>query len=142
MVGMLVADLVSLGAPREVADVWSKCVSDLTDVQERALRAGALDGQTNMLVMAPTSSGKTFVGEMAATSSAYARRQHAIFLVPYRALADEHFDLFRQRYGDLLTVVISTADWTEFDTDIRSGSFNLAVMTYEKLKIFLAQQPD
>jgi ATP-dependent DNA helicase len=142
MARMLVTDLVSLGAPPELVDVWAKHVSQFTDVQERAVRAGALDGRTNLLVMAPTSSGKTFVGELAATSSAYSRRQHAIFLVPFRALADEHYDLFRQRYGDLLTVVISTADWTEFDADIRSGSFNLAVMTYEKLKIFLAQQPD
>jgi replicative superfamily II helicase len=41
-----------------------------------------------------------------------------------------------------LSVVISTSDWTEFDSDIRSGSFNLAVMTYEKLMCFLVQQPD
>jgi replicative superfamily II helicase len=93
-------------------------------------------------VVAPTSSGKTFVGELAATSSAYTRRQHAIFIVPFRALADEHYDLFRERYGDLLSVVISTSDWTEFDADVRSGSFNLAVMTYEKLRGFLVQQPD
>lgn len=139
---MLIDDLVTLGAPRELVNVWSRHVSDFTDIQDRALRAGALDGQSNLLVMAPTSSGKTLVGEIAATSSAYTRRQHAIFLVPFKALADEHYDLFRQRYGQLLTVVISTADWTEFDADIRAGSFNLAVMTYEKLKIFLAQQPD
>jgi hypothetical protein len=45
----------------------------------------------------------------------------------------------RERYGDLLSVVISTSDWTEFDGDIRAGSFNLAVMTYEKLMGFLVQ---
>jgi helicase len=139
---LAVADLVSLGAPADLVEVWSKYVSVLTDVQERAVRAGALDGKTNLLVVAPTSSGKTLVGEMAAASLAFAKRQHAIFIVPFRALADEHYDIFRERYSDLLTVVISTADWTEFDADIRSGSFNLAVMTYEKLKIFLAQQPD
>ena len=38
--------------------------------------------------------------------------------------------------------MISTADWTEFDADIRAGNFNLAVMTYEKLMGFLVQQPD
>jgi ATP-dependent DNA helicase len=135
-------DLASFGVPTELVQAWSSHVSELTDVQERAVRAGALSGSTNLLVTAPTSSAKTFIGEMAATSSAYAKRQHAIFIVPFRALADEHYRLFRQRYGDLLTVVISTADWTEFDADIRAGSFNLAVMTYEKLKSFLAQQSD
>lgn len=78
--------------------------------------------------MAPTSSGKTLVGEFAAVASAYRTRRHAIFLVPFRALADEHYVLFRSRYGELLSVVISTGDWNEFDDDIRSGNFGLAVM--------------
>lgn len=139
---LAVSDLGPLGAPPDLVEVWSKHVRELTDVQERAVRAGALDGRTNLLVVAPTSSGKTFVGELAATSSAYTRRQHAIFIVPFRALADEHYYLFLKRYSDLLSVVISTSDWTEFDDDIRAGNFNLAVMTYEKLMGFLVQQPD
>jgi len=143
MAGMLpISSLGPLGAPAELVDVWRDSVDILTDVQEKAVRAGALDGQTNLLVMAPTSSGKTLVGEMAATTSAYTRRRHAIFIVPFRALAEEHYELFRTRYAHLLSVVISTADWAEFDADIRAGNFNLAVMTYEKLTSFLAQQPD
>lgn len=86
-------DLASFGVPTELVQAWSSHVSELTDVQERAVRAGALSGSTNLLVTAPTSSGKTFLGEMAATSSAYAKRQHAIFIVPFRALADEHYRL-------------------------------------------------
>ncbi len=66
---LAVSDLASLGAPPELVEVWNKHVRELTGVQERPVRAGALDGQTNMLVVAPTSSGKTFVGELAATSS-------------------------------------------------------------------------
>jgi len=100
-----------------------------------------LDGVTNLLVVAPTSSGKTLVGEMAAATSAFTRRRHSIFLVPFKALAEEHFLLFRERYGQLLSVVISTGDWSEHDADIRTGNFNLAVMTYEKLMGFLVHQP-
>jgi len=77
-----------------------------------------------------------------AFSSAYTRRRHAIFIVPFRALAEEHFELFRERYGSLLSVVISTSDHPESDADIRAGNFNLAVMTYEKLIGFLVHQPD
>jgi len=136
-----VTSLVTYGAPAALAEVWAKHVRDLTEVQERAVHAGALDGATNLLVVAPTSSGKTFVGELAATASAFTRRRHAIFIVPFKALAEEHFLLFRERYGELLSVVISTSDWSEYDADIRAGNFNLAVMTYEKLMGLLVYQP-
>lgn len=136
-----VPGLATYGAPTALMEVWAKHVRDLTEVQERAVRAGALDGVTNLLVVAPTSSGKTFVGEMAATASAFSRRRHAIFIVPFKAIAEEHFLLFRERYGDLLSVVISTGDWSEYDVDIRAGNFNLAVMTYEKLMGFLVNAP-
>ena len=92
-------DLLALGAPQALVDVWQEQVEALTEIQERALEAGALDGSTNLLVVAPTTSGKTFVGEMAATASAYSKRRHSIFLVPFRALAEEHYELFRARYG-------------------------------------------
>ena len=103
---------------------------------------GILSSRENLLAVAPTSSGKTLIGEIAATTSAFMRRRHAIFIVPFRALAEEHFALFRQRYGDLLTVALSTSDHQEFDSDIRAGNVNLSVMTYEKLTGFLVQQPN
>lgn len=138
---MRISDLLRYGVPAPLAKVWAGVASELTEVQERAVEAGALDGETNLLVVAPTSSGKTLVGEFAAATSAYRTRHHGLFLVPYRALADEHFANFRQRYGDLLSVVISTSDWTEFDDDIRSGNFGMGVMTYEKLIGLLVDHP-
>jgi superfamily II RNA helicase len=69
-----VNDLASFGAPRALVDLWSANVAELTDIQEKAVRAGVLDGATNVLAVAPTSSGKTLIGELAATSSAYTRR--------------------------------------------------------------------
>src|SRR5581483_625387 len=116
-------------------------VQELTEIQAKAVEAGVFDAKTNLLVVGPTSSGKTLVGEMAAASSSYRNRRHGIFLVPYRALADEHFANFRARYGELMNVVISTSDWTEFDDDVRSGNFGLAVLTYEKLTGLLVDHP-
>jgi helicase len=105
-----------------------------------AVEAGVLEARQNLLVVAPTSSGKTLVGEMAAACIAFdGAGRHSIMVVPTKALAEEHFHRFRERYRDVLNVVISTGDWSEFDDDVRAGSFNLAVMTYEKLEIFLGQ---
>jgi replicative superfamily II helicase len=124
-----------------MAKVWVEQIDELTEIQAKAVEAGVFDGKTNLLVVAPTSSGKTLVGEMAAASASYRTRRHGIFLVPYRALADEHYANFRDRYGELLNVVISTSDWTEFDDDIRAGNFGLAVLTYEKLMGRLIDHP-
>jgi replicative superfamily II helicase len=134
-------ELTAQGAPEALVDAWSQTITELTPVQERAVAAGALGGASNLLVVAPTTSGKTFVGEMGAATAAYQTRRQALFLVPFRALADEHFELFRERYGDLLSVVISTSDWGQFDADIRSGNFGLGVLTYEKLTGLLVSRP-
>jgi helicase len=138
---MRVNDLIDRGAPEPLVAEWAKAVAELTPVQERAVEVGVLENASNLLVVAPTTSGKTFVGEMAAATAAYKTRRPALFLVPFRALADEHYELFRERYGDLLSVVISTSDWGEFDSDIRSGNFGLGVLTYEKLTGLLVSRP-
>jgi hypothetical protein len=138
---MRISEVLQHGAPGPLAKVWAPFATELTELQERTVGAGVLDGDSNLLVVAPTSSGKTLAGEFAATSSEYKTRRHAIFLVPTRALADEHFANFRERYGELLSVVISTGDWSEFDDDIRSGNFGLAIMTYEKLIGLLVEHP-
>lgn len=138
---MRASDLDRFGGSSALVAAWTAQVDELTDVQARAVAAGAISGDNNLLVVAPTSSGKTFVAEMAAVSAAYRTRKHALFLVPFRALADEHFANLRSRYGHLLSVVISTGDWTEFDDDIRAGNFGLAVLTYEKLIGLLVEHP-
>ncbi len=134
-------ELEQHGVPAALTEIWGQHIESLTDVQERAVAAGLLSGSGNFLVVAPTSSGKTFVAEMAATSLAYQTRRQVIFVVPYRALAEEHYLALKRRYEGLLSVVIATGDWAEFDADIRDGNYGIAVMTYEKLIGFLVDRP-
>lgn len=136
-----IRELEVLGAPAALVEVWAVDVSELTDVQERAVRAGAIGGNANLLVVAPTSSGKTFIAEMAAVAGSYRTRRNTLFLVPFRALADEHYARLRERYGHLLPIVISTGDWSEFDDDIRAGNFGVAILTYERLIGLLVEHP-
>jgi len=94
-----------------------------------------------MLVVAPTSSGKTLIGEMAAAQIAMTGQRHVFVSVPMKSLAEEHYFRLRERYGDLMNVVISTGDKLEHDEDIRHGYFDLAVLTYEKLAALIVQVP-
>lgn len=130
------------GVPDELVDRWTSGTPYLTDVQRLAVEAGLLGDTGNLLVAAPTSSGKTFVGEIAAAAAAFRARRRAVFAVPFKALAEEHYLAMRSRYVGLLNVVISDGDWTEFDEDIRRGDFNLAIVTYEKLAVLVGQYPE
>lgn len=134
-------DLLAFGVPSELIDKWAAEFTDLTDVQERAIRAGLLLGDRNLLVAAPTGSGKTLIGEMAAAIAAYSGRRRSVFAVPFKALAEEHYLRMKTRYDGLLSVVISDGDWSEFDDDIRRGTFNLGVVTYEKLAALVSREP-
>lgn len=139
---LVIGDLAEHGVPRELIERWAATAQNLTDVQSMAVAAGLLGDERNLLVAAPTSSGKTFVGEMAAATAAFRDRQRAIFAVPFKALAEEHYGSMSRKYEGLLNVVISDADWSEFDEDIRRGDFNIAVVTYEKLAALVGQFPE
>lgn len=133
--------LEGFGVERGVIDVWKsgfgKC---LLPVQERAIKSGLLTGK-NLVVFAPTSSGKTAIGEMAAVKAAREGKR-VFYLVPLKALAEEKFVEFQGRYGSLgLEVVVSNRDHSEFDERILEGRYRLAVCTFEKLWALLVSRP-
>jgi len=97
---MKIAKLKNYAVPPYIVNIWEKHYSPyLLPLQEDAVKNyGVLDydkrkatssgKDKNLLVIAPTSSGKTFIGEMAAIAQAI-HLQKIIYLVPLRALADE-----------------------------------------------------
>lgn len=105
-------------------------ITELTDVQQRALKAGAASGKS-LIVSAPTSSGKTLIAEIA-MMAALRRGMKVTYLVSHRALADQKFLDFTERIGDrakepLAHVALSTGDRTEGNADAE-----VRVATYEK----------
>ena len=91
----------------------------------------------HLLVIAPTSSGKTFIGEMSAVNQAV-HNQKTIYLVPLRTLAEEKYRRFKKMYHPCgIDVVISSRDRKEDDKRIGRGHFKIAVMIYEKFYYFL-----
>ena len=139
---MNIVDLLDKGIPRELVEVWkAQGFCELTPCQEEVLSYSPLWTGTNLIVVAPTSAGKTFVGEVLAAQAALSLHK-AIFLVPFKAIAEEKYADFRERYGDLgISVVISDGDHNQFDQDIRLGNFGLAIIVYEKLAQLLVQSP-
>ena len=139
---MTINSLTSHGIQQPLIDTWlDSGITTLTECQDRVLSHQPLWEGRNILVVAPTSSGKTFVGEVLAARSAFSLKR-AVFLVPYKAIAEEKYAEFKERYGNLgISVVISDGDHTRFDKDIRRGDFGIAVIVYEKMAQLLIQSP-
>jgi helicase len=129
------ADLRSLrehGIPEPVLDRWTQDLRrGLNQLQQDAVnQAGLLEGR-NVLIMAPTSSGKTMIGELAALRAT----QHggrSVFLLPMRALVNEQQDKFERLYGPAgVRTIRCTGEFTDQVPALLRGQFDIAVLTYE-----------
>lgn len=139
---MRVRELLRYGIPEKILHIWEKEVGEsLLPVQERAIRRyGVLDGK-GLIISSPTSSGKTFIGEMAAVKTVMENKK-AVYLVPMRALAEEKYQDFVRKYNGFgVKVVVSSSDHREYDEDIASADFGIAVMVYEKMAQMLVRNP-
>jgi helicase len=77
----------------------------LLPVQSLAVANGALEG-ADQLVVSATATGKTLVGEMAGIDRALNGQGKMLFLVPLVALANQKYEDFRDRYGDVVDVTL------------------------------------
>lgn len=126
------AELASHGFPHPLIDQWTaRFPNGLNSLQLRAVNEfGVLAGKS-LLTVAPTSSGKTMIGELAAVQAILAGKK-AVFLLPYRALVNEKFEEFTARYGAAgLRVARCSGDASDGVAPVLSGKYDLAVFTYE-----------
>ena len=156
---MKMRDLEVWGVPSYMVDIWEKNYSPyLLTVQEEAVRYyGVLDYEgskeiatlsskarndnQNLLVVAPTSSGKTFIGEMAAITQVIHKKK-TLYLVPLKTLAEEKYRHFKRLYSNCgIDITISSRDRKENDKKISRGQFQVAIMIYEKFNYFLLKYP-
>ena len=109
--------------------------SSLNPVQEMAIKAGLLTGK-NMVVAAPTASGKTVIAEIAALNTIMKKGKKAVYIVPLRALASEKFEEFKRKYEPMgIRVAMSMGDLDSSDTWLERR--DLIVITSEKLDSLL-----
>jgi len=134
--------LASYKIKPEILKAWRDTIGTvLLSVQERAVLEGALSANGRVVVISPTGSGKTFVGEMAAARVA-SEDGKVFYVLPLRALADQKYEELRERYAPAgIKVVISSRDHREFDADIERGNFQIAIVVVEKLLSLIVGSP-
>jgi len=140
---MKIKDLKNYGIPSYFINIWEKQPSPyLLPLQEDAFKNyGILNYNQNLLIIAPTSSGKSFLGEMAAISRV-THHKKIIYLLPLKSPAEAKYRHFKNLYNSLgEDTVISTRNHREEDYRIIGGNYKIAVMTYEKFNYFLLKYP-
>jgi replicative superfamily II helicase len=126
-------DIVQLGIPKPVADVWSQKYSQgLNALQLEAVNEFRITEGNSLVVVAPTSAGKTFIGEIAA-ARAITEGRKTVFLLPYRALVNEKFDQFSALYSGVLglRVIRCSGDYSDEVSSFLKGKYEMALLTYE-----------
>jgi len=84
----------------------SQNILTLLPIQAISIEKGLLKERSNQLIMAPTSAGKTLVGELAGISRILSDKRKMLYLVPIRALASLRTVEFKSKYKSLNLTVI------------------------------------
>lgn len=123
--------LTALGFPSGLVSAWSGAIAELNDLQIAAVNEyGVLEGR-HLVVSAPTSSGKTMIGELAALRAVLDRKR-AIFLLPLKALVADKRRHFKAVYGTFGIRTIEATGETDDITPLLRGQYDIALLTYEK----------
>jgi len=110
-------------------------LKQLRRIQAVAIQRGLFFRQS-MLVISPSGSGKTLIGELAAVNSIIESFGKAAYLVPLKALATEKYKYFVRSYSRLgIKIEISIGDYDLPAKDLAEA--DLVIMTYEKLDSML-----
>ena len=108
--------------------------------QEKSVKAGLLEGK-NILVSAPTASGKTLIAMLAIIKHLSEKKGKIVYLSPLKALASEKFNEFKKLesvdFGRKLKIQISTGDYDQADKNPNQN--DILVLTNEKMDSIIRQ---
>ena len=120
--------------PNEFYDILAEDIKGFRPAQDKAIRAGLLDGK-NLLICTPTASGKTLAAELALMKAILEKKGKAVYMAPLKALASEKYKDFKKRYGDLIKIAISIGDIDSADSYL--AEYDLIICTSEKMDSLL-----
>ena len=133
-----------LDIPPAFKDILKKLkMINLLPIQAMSIEKGLLTKWNNQLIMAPTSGGKTLVGELAGISKVLNDRvAKMLYLVPIVALANIRTEEFKEKYKSIKLKVIKRVGESLFEKKVDDNVKDLAnahviIATYEAIDYIL-----
>lgn len=128
----------NLELPKNLTQKYKESgITELNPPQRDAVKNGLMDGK-DMVVAAPTASGKTFIAELAMVNQVVKNGKKAVYIVPLKALASEKYEDFSERY-EQLDVMMSVGDKDESGDYLETA--DIVIATSEKLDSMLRHNP-
>lgn len=140
---LTIESLKFIGFSDDMIDIWKKAgIFTLLPLQEKLLTNPEFFSNNDMMIIAPTSSGKTLLAQILALYHLKDMKK-VVYLVPTKALAEEKYRSFVALFKEFgFRIAIATRDRPESDEDVLSGNFDLLIAVYEKLKAYLVIKPE
>ncbi len=136
-----ISSLTAYGFPPELLSVWAGTIPTLNTLQLDAINNFHILEGDHLVVSAPTSSGKTMIGELAALKGAL-ERQRALFLLPLKALVNDKHQQFTRIYGAFgLRIIQATGETIDDIPALMRGQYDICLMTYEKFTALVLGRP-
>lgn len=112
-------------------------ITHLFQTQVQALESGLLS-EDNFLMVAEPGTGKTLAAEFSIVNNAISSSiDISVFLVPFRALAEEKAQSFQAQLGDEFNLTVESSLGGERHDPEELFDANILVMTYEKFDYHL-----
>ena len=135
-----IGSLAAAGFPQGLIDAWAGSIPALNALQLEAINDfGVLDGD-HLVVSAPTSSGKTMIGELAALKAVLSRRR-SLFLLPLKALVADKRRQFEAIYGPYGIRTLEATGETDDISPLLRGRYDIGLLTYEKFAAIVLTHP-
>ena len=121
----------------------SQQISKLLPIQAISIEKGLLSEHNDQLIMAPTSGGKTLIGELAGISNILKNKKlKMLYLVPIVALANIRTDEFTKKYKPLQLKIVKKIGESLFDKKEeydkqKLNDAHIIIATYEAIDYIL-----
>lgn len=127
-----IKSLAAYGFSQDILDAWAGSIKELNQLQLDAINSFGLLRGKHLAASAPTSSGKTMIGELAALHG-ITKGQRAFFLFPLKALVNDKYAAFNDTYGRFgFKTIRATGENSDDVPSLIRGQYDICLMTYEK----------